>query len=58
MGSSTVLTDELHPLFGFLVLLGTLEKLLELRGGETTGFFSNGFVNYIGSIGLPAVFCP
>ena len=33
VGSSTVLIDELHPLFGFLVLLGTLAKLLELRGG-------------------------
>ena len=58
MGSSTVPTNELHPLFGFVVLLGTLAKLLELKGGETTDFFSNGFVNYNGSMGLPAVFFP
>ena len=56
VGSSIVPTNELHPLFGFMVLLGTLAKLLELRGRETTGFFSNGFFNYNGSMGLPAVF--
>ena len=28
--------DELHPLFGSLALLGTLAKLSELRGGEST----------------------
>ena len=58
VGSSTVPADELHPLVGSLVLLGTLAKLLELRGGETTCFFSTRFVNYTRSMGLLAVFYP
>ena len=33
---SLIPTDEIHPFFGSLGMFGTLDKLLEIRGGECT----------------------